>query len=55
MKTASFVTNVLVLIGLILIYYFQNEKIKTSNTPIDSQSEVLNSVKTYFDIFKMAW
>ncbi len=53
MDITSFVANLLVLVGIILVYTFQKRQIESLQTSIKGQQDVLSAIKTYFDIFKI--
>jgi hypothetical protein len=49
----AIVSNIIILISILFTFFYQKEKIKSLQTALQSQSSILDAVKTYADIFKI--
>jgi hypothetical protein len=49
----NLIISIATLIAILLVGYFQRERIKTLETTLSSQKSILDAVKIYFEIFKI--
>jgi hypothetical protein len=53
MEIGNIISNAIILLAILIVYYWQKKKINTLENTINSQNSILNSIQTYFDIFKV--
>ena len=53
MDIGNLISNLIILLAILFVYHWQKNKISALETTINSPGTILNSIKTYFDIFKL--